>query len=148
MALYTDKVMDHFANPRNVGEIPDADGVGEVGNVKCGDIMKIYIKVDENEVITDIKFKTFGCGSAVASSSMATELIKGKTIKEALQFSNKEVLTALGGLPVVKIHCSVLAEQALKVAIYDYAKRYNKHYEELDGFDPNVEHDHDHGEAE
>lgn len=137
--------MDHFANPRNVGEIPDADGVGEVGNVKCGDIMKIYIKVDENEVITDIKFKTFGCGSAVASSSMATELIKGKTVEEALEFSNKEVLTALGGLPVVKVHCSVLAEQALKVAIYDYAKKHNKHYKALEGFNPDEEHDHDHG---
>ncbi len=140
--------MDHFANPRNVGEIPDADGVGEVGNVKCGDIMKIYIKVDENEVITDIKFKTFGCGSAVASSSMATELIKGKTIEEALNFSNKEVLTALGGLPVVKIHCSVLAEQALKVAIYDYAKKNNKHYKALEGFNPDEEHEHDHGHDE
>ncbi len=144
MALYTDTVMDHFTNPRNVGEIENADGVGEVGNVKCGDIMRIYLKVSENEVIEDIKFKTFGCGSAVASSSMATTLLKGKTIQEALDFTNKEVLNALGGLPPVKVHCSVLAEDALKAAILDYAKKNGKHYPELDGFDP--DHDHDHGE--
>lgn len=119
---YSDKVMDHFANPRNVGELPDADGVGEVGNPKCGDIMKMYIKV-ENNVITDVKFKTFGCGAAIATSSMATELIKGKTIKEALELTNKAVMDALDGLPPVKVHCSVLAEQAIKSAISDYYTR-------------------------
>ena len=116
---YSEKVMDHFANPRNVGEMPDADGIGEVGNPKCGDIMKMYIKVKDN-VITDVKFKTFGCGAAIATSSMATELIKGKTIDEALKFTNKAVMEALDGLPPVKIHCSVLAEQAIKSAIADY----------------------------
>ena len=142
MAMYNDKVMDHFMNPRNVGEIENADGVGEVGNIRCGDIMKIYIKVDDDEVIEDIKFKTFGCGSAVASSSMATELIKGKTVKEALQITNKDVLKELGGLPVIKVHCSVLAEQALKAAVLDYANKKGKHYSELDGFDPDEEHEH------
>jgi nitrogen fixation NifU-like protein len=120
--MYTEKVMEHFTNPRNVGVIENADGVGEVGNVKCGDIMKIYLKI-EDEVITDVKFKTFGCGSAVASSSVATELIKGRTVKEALNLSNKEVIAELGGLPTVKIHCSVLAEQAIKAAVYDYAQK-------------------------
>ena len=120
--MYSDKVFDHFSNPRNVGELADADGVGVVGNPKCGDIMKIYIKV-ENEIITDIKFKTFGCGAAVATSSMATELIKGKTIAEALTLSNKAVVEALDGLPPQKIHCSVLAEEAIKSAIADYYKR-------------------------
>lgn len=134
--MYTEIVMEHFTNPRNVGEIKDADGVGQVGNPKCGDIMKMYFKIDENEVITDVKFKTFGCGSAIASSSIATELIKGKTVKEALQVSNKKVVDELGGLPAVKIHCSVLAEQAIKSTIYDYAQKNNKHYEELEGFDP------------
>lgn len=148
MPLYTETVMEHFTHPRNVGEIENADGVGEVGNVKCGDIMKIYIKVNENDVIEDIKFKTFGCGSAVASSSMATELIKGKTVKEALNFSNKEVLKALGGLPPVKVHCSVLAEEALKMAIYDYATRNNKHYPELEGYEPPSDDHHDHGHEE
>lgn len=142
MAMYNDKVMDHFMNPRNVGEIENADGVGEVGNIRCGDIMKIYIKVNDDEVIEDIKFKTFGCGSAVASSSMATELIKGKTIREALKITNKDVLKELGGLPVIKVHCSVLAEQALKAAVLDYASKHGKHYEELDGFDPHEEHEH------
>ena len=118
--MYTDKVMDHFVNPRNVGEIDDASGVGQVGNAKCGDIMKIFIKVDENDVITDVKFKTFGCGAAIASSSMATELVKGKTVDEALQITNKMVIEALGGLPPVKLHCSVLAEEALHAAIQDY----------------------------
>ena len=117
--LYSEKVMDHFTNPRNVGEIPDADGVGEVGNAKCGDIMKMYIKV-QNGVLTDVKFKTFGCGAAVATSSMATELIKGKPIEEALQLTNKAVVEALDGLPAVKLHCSVLAEEAIKKAIQDY----------------------------
>jgi len=124
--MYTDKVMDHFVNPRNVGEIEDASGVGEVGNAKCGDIMKIYLKVDDNEVITDVKFKTFGCGAAIASSSMATELVKGKTIDEALQITNKMVIDALGGLPQVKLHCSVLAEEALHAAIADYREKHPK----------------------
>ena len=119
--LYSDKVMDHFANPRNVGEIEDADGIGEVGNAKCGDIMKMYIKVDGG-VISDVKFKTFGCGAAVATSSMATEMIKGKTIDEALKLTNKAVVEALEGLPPQKLHCSVLAEQAMKSAISDYYK--------------------------
>ena len=119
---YTDKVMDHFANPRNVGEIPDADGIGEVGNPVCGDIMKMYLKID-NGVITDIKFKTFGCGAAIATSSVSTEMIKGKTIEEALKITNKQVIDQLGGLPPAKIHCSVLAEQAVKSAIADYYRR-------------------------
>ena len=119
---YSDAVMDHFYNPRNVGEIPDADGIGEVGNAKCGDIMKMYIKVD-GDVISDVKFKTFGCGSAIATSSMATEIIRGKPIKEALKLTNKAVVEALDGLPTVKIHCSVLAEQAIKAAIRDYYMR-------------------------
>lgn len=120
--IYSEKVMDHFANPRNVGEIPDANGVGEVGNVKCGDIMKMYLKI-ENGIIEDVKFKTFGCGAAVATSSMATELIKGKPLEEALKLTNKAVVEALDGLPPVKIHCSVLAEQAIKAAISDYLTR-------------------------
>lgn len=119
---YSEKVMDHFTNPRNVGEISDADGVGEVGNAKCGDIMKMYIKVN-NGVITDVKFKTFGCGAAVATSSMATELIKGKSIDDALKLTNKAVVEALDGLPPVKLHCSVLAEQAIKSALSDYYKK-------------------------
>lgn len=119
---YSEKVMDHFSNPRNVGELRDANGIGEVGNPKCGDIMKMYIKV-ENDRITDVKFKTFGCGAAIATSSMATELIKGKTLKEALSLTNKAVMDALDGLPPVKVHCSVLAEQAIKSAIADYYKR-------------------------
>ena len=121
--LYSEKVMDHFQHPRNVGKIDDADGVGEVGNAKCGDIMKMYLKVDDG-VITDVKFNTFGCGSAIATSSMATEMIKGKTIEEALTLSNKAVVEALDGLPANKIHCSVLAEQAVKAAVKDY---YDKH---------------------
>ena len=120
--LYSDKVMDHFANPRNVGEIEDADGIGEVGNAKCGDIMKMYIKVDGG-VITDVKFKTFGCGAAVATSSIATEMIKGKTIEDALKVTNKAVVEALEGLPPQKLHCSVLAEQAMKSALSDYYRR-------------------------
>ena len=118
MALYSDKVMDHFKNPRNVGEIPDADGVGEVGNAKCGDIMKIYLKIKDGK-INDVKFETFGCASAIASSSMATELIKGKTVDEALSVSNKQVVDALDGLPAHKLHCSVLAEEAIKAAVKD-----------------------------
>ena len=117
--LYSEKVMDHFQHPRNVGKIEDADGVGEVGNAKCGDIMKMYLKVDDG-VITDVKFNTFGCGSAIATSSMATELIKGKPIEEALQLSNKAVVEALDGLPAHKIHCSVLAEEAVRAAVKDY----------------------------
>ena len=119
MALYSEKVMDHFRNPRNVGVIEDADGVGEVGNAKCGDIMKMYLKI-ENDIIIDVKFETFGCGSAIASSSMATELIKGKPISEALNLTNKAVVEALDGLPAHKVHCSVLAEEAIKKAIEDY----------------------------
>ena len=119
MALYSDKVMDHFQNPRNVGKIDDADGVGEVGNAKCGDIMRMYIKVEDG-IIADCKFNTFGCGSAIATSSMATELIKGKSVEEALQLSNKAVVEALDGLPPAKIHCSVLAEQAIRAAVKDY----------------------------
>ena len=141
--MYNEKVMEHFTNPRNVGEIADADGVGEVGNVTCGDIMKIYLKIDENEIITDIKFKTFGCGSAIASSSMATVMIKGKSVKEALKITNKDVLAALGGLPAVKIHCSVLAEQAVKSAVLDYSKKTGKHFSELDKFDPSDDGHHD-----
>ena len=118
--LYSEKVLDHFQNPRNVGKIEDADGIGEVGNARCGDIMKIYLKVDENEIITDVKFNTFGCGSAIASSSMATEMIKGKSIEDALALTNKEVVDALGGLPAHKLHCSVLAEEAVKSAVKDY----------------------------
>ena len=119
MALYTETVMDHFMNPRNVGELENADGVGEVGNAKCGDIMKMYLKI-ENGVIVDVKFETFGCGSAIASSSMATEMIKGKTIEEALAVTNKQVVEALGGLPAHKLHCSVLAEESIKAAVKDY----------------------------
>ena len=119
MALYSEKVMDHFRNPRNVGMIENADGVGEVGNAKCGDIMKIYLKINDN-IIEDVKFETFGCGSAIASSSMATELIKGKGVDQALELTNKAVVEALDGLPPQKIHCSVLAEEAIKLALKDY----------------------------
>ena len=119
MALYSEKVMDHFTNPRNVGKLDDADGIGEVGNARCGDIMKIYIKVKDG-IITDVKFNTFGCGSAIASSSMATEMIKGKPISEALTLTNKAVAEALDGLPAHKLHCSVLAEEAIRAAIKDY----------------------------
>ena len=122
MALYSEKVMDHFQNPRNVGKLDDADGIGEVGNAKCGDIMRMYIKVDDG-VITDVKFNTFGCGSAIATSSMATELIKGKPIEEALELSNKAVVEALDGLPAYKLHCSVLAEQAVRAAVIDYYEK-------------------------
>lgn len=120
--IYSEKVMEHFSNPRNVGEIEDADGIGEVGNAKCGDIMKMYIKVDGG-VITDVKFKTFGCGAAIATSSIATEMIKGKTIEDALKLTNKAVVEALEGLPPAKLHCSVLAEQAMKSAISNYYVR-------------------------
>lgn len=135
---YSEKVMDHFTNPRNVGEIENADGVGTVGNAKCGDIMKMYLKID-GDVITDCKFKTFGCGAAIATSSMATELIKGKSVKEALKLTNQVVVEALDGLPPVKVHCSVLAEEAFKTALADY---YNKIGREVD-FEINKSH---HGE--
>ena len=128
MALYSEKVMDHFRNPRNVGVIENADGIGEVGNAKCGDIMKIYLKI-ENDIIIDVKFETFGCGSAIASSSMATELIKGKPVSEALALTNKAVVEALDGLPVHKLHCSVLAEEAIKAALQDYYDRNGIEYD-------------------
>ena len=120
--LYTEKVMDHFEHPRNVGEIENADGVGQVGNPKCGDIMKMYLKIDDG-VITDVKFKTFGCGSAIATSSRATEMVMGKTVDEALKITNEMVTESLGGLPPVKLHCSVLAEEAIKAALADYYRR-------------------------
>ena len=129
MALYSEKVMDHFRNPRNVGVIENADGVGEVGNAKCGDIMKIYLKIDD-DTITDVKFETFGCGSAIASSSMATDLIKGKPVSEALQLTNKAVAEALDGLPAHKLHCSVLAEEAIKSALKDYYDKNNIEYDQ------------------
>ena len=122
MALYSEKVMDHFRHPRNVGSMENADGIGEVGNAKCGDIMKIYLKID-NDIVTDVKFETFGCGSAIASSSMATELIKGKPVSEVLQLTNKAVTEALDGLPAHKLHCSVLAEEAIQAAINDYKSK-------------------------
>lgn len=140
--MYSEKVMEHFMNPRNVGEIENADGIGQVGNAKCGDIMKMYLKI-ENDTIVDVKFKTFGCGSAIASSSMATELIKGKTIKEAMQLTNKAVAEALDGLPPVKMHCSVLAEQAIKSALFDYSKKNNITIEGLEDFNPDEDvHEH------
>ena len=125
MALYSEKVMDHFRNPRNVGVIEDADGVGEVGNAKCGDIMKMYLKI-EDDIVSDVKFETFGCASAIASSSMATELIKGKPISEVKELTNKAVAEALDGLPAYKMHCSVLAEEAIQAALEDYQKRTGK----------------------
>lgn len=128
MALYSEKVMDHFKNPRNIGVIENADGIGEVGNAKCGDIMRIYLKID-NDIITDVKFETFGCGSAIASSSMATELIKGKPLADALTLTNKAVAEALDGLPAHKLHCSVLAEEAIKKAVQDYYEKNNIEYD-------------------
>ncbi|NLC31977.1 MAG: Fe-S cluster assembly scaffold protein NifU [Clostridiales bacterium] len=122
--MYTDKVLDHFANPRNVGAIEQADGVGTVGNAKCGDIMQIYLKV-ENNIIQDVKFKTFGCGAAIATSSMATEMVMGKTIEEALKLTNRAVMEALDGLPPAKVHCSLLAEEAIQAAIEDYQKKHS-----------------------
>ena len=127
---YSEKVMDHFSNPRNVGEIEDAAGVGTVGNAKCGDIMRMYLDI-EDDVIKDAKFKTFGCGAAIATSSMATELVKGKTIKEAMEVTNKAVMEALDGLPPVKIHCSLLAEEAIHAALWDYSKKTGKEIEGL-----------------
>ena len=141
MALYNDMVMDHFMNPRNVGEIENADGTGVYGSPVCGDMMQVQIKVDENDVITDCKFKTFGCGSAIASSSIATTMIIGKTVEEALDVTNKAIVEALGGLPAVKLHCSVLAEHAIKCAIYDYAHKTGKYYAALEGFDPEADDD-------
>ena len=141
MALYNDTVMDHFMNPRNVGEIENPDGTGTYGSPVCGDMMQITINVDENDVITDAKFKTFGCGSAIASSSMATEMIIGKTVDEALAVTNNEIIDELGGLPAVKIHCSVLADHAIKCAIYDYAQKNGKTYAGLEGFDPDADDD-------
>lgn len=141
MGLYNDKVMDHFMNPRNVGEIENPDGTGTYGSPVCGDMMQITIKVDDNDVITDAKFKTFGCGSAIASSSVATEMIIGKTIDEALEISNGTIIDELGGLPPVKVHCSVLADHAIKTAIYDYAQKTGKTYKGLEGFDPDADDD-------
>lgn len=135
MALYSEKVMDHFTNPRNVGKLDDADGIGEVGNAKCGDIMKIYIKVRDN-IIVDVKFNTFGCGSAIASSSMATEMIKGKPLSEALELTNKAVAEALDGLPAHKLHCSVLAEEAIRAAIKDYYDKNGIEYDHAQFPDP------------
>ena len=123
MGMYSEKVMDHFTNPRNMGEIEDSSGVGTVGNAKCGDIMRMYLDIDENQVIREAKFKTFGCGAAVATSSMATELVKGKTVQEALEVTNKAVMEALDGLPPVKVHCSLLAEEAIHAALWDYAQK-------------------------
>ena len=130
--MYSEKVMDHFQHPRNVGEIENASGVGTVGNAKCGDIMRIYLDIDDNGIIQDVKFKTFGCGAAVATSSMATELVKGKNIQQALEVTNKAVMEALDGLPPVKVHCSLLAEEAIHAALWDYAERLNgREYEIL-----------------
>lgn len=143
MAMYNDIVMKHFTDPQNVGEIENPDGIGTYGSPVCGDMMQITIKV-ENDVITDAKFKTFGCGSAIASSSVATDMIIGKTIDDALEISNKQIINELGGLPPVKIHCSVLADHAIKAAIYDYAQKHNKTYAGLEGFDPNAEEDDHH----
>ena len=134
--MYSEIVMDHFRNPRNAGTMENPDGVGQVGNPKCGDIMKIYLKINKNEIIEDVKFETFGCGSAIASSSIATEMIKGKSVHEAVELSNKAVIEALGGLPPVKIHCSVLAEQAVKSALYDYAQKNNKTIKGLENYKP------------
>ncbi len=147
MAMYNTKVMEHFTNPHNVGEIENADGIGTYGSPVCGDMMQISIKV-EDDVIVDAKFKTFGCGSAIASSSMATEMIIGKTIDEALSMTNKQIVDELGGLPPVKIHCSVLADHAIKSAIYDYAEKNGKTYAGLEGFDPNAEEDDHHHDIE
>lgn len=144
--MYSEKVMDHFMNPRNMGEIEDASGVGTVGNAKCGDIMKVYLKIEEN-VVKDAKFKTFGCGAAVATSSMATELVIGKTVEEALKITNRAVADALDGLPPVKMHCSLLAEESLHAALWDYAKKNNLEIEGLEEPKEDV-HDHDHHHEE
>jgi nitrogen fixation NifU-like protein len=142
--MYNDTVMEHFMNPHNVGELENADGVGTYGSPVCGDMMQISIKVEDDK-ITDAKFKTFGCGSAIASSSVATDMIIGMTVDEALELTNKQIINELGGLPAVKVHCSVLADHAIKSAIYDYAQKTGKTYKGLEGFDPNAEEDeHDH----
>ena len=133
--MYSEKVMDHFEHPRNMGEIKDPSGVGTVGNAKCGDIMRIYLDIDENQIIQDVKFKTFGCGAAVATSSMATELVKGKHVKDALKVTNKAVMEALDGLPPVKVHCSLLAEESIHAALWDYAQ---KNGIEIEGLKPPV----------
>lgn len=146
MALYNEKVMDNFLNPKNVGEIDNPDGTGVYGSPVCGDMMQIQIKV-EDDIIKDAKFKTFGCGSAIASSSMATSMIIGKSIDEALELTNKQIVDELGGLPPVKIHCSVLADHAIKSAIYDYAQKNGKTYKGLEGFDPDADDD-DHHDVE
>ena len=144
MGLYNDKVMDHFMNPHNVGEIENADGTGTYGSPVCGDMMQITLKI-EDDVIKDAKFKTFGCGSAIASSSVATDMIIGKTIDEALAITNKQIIDELGGRPAVKVHCSVLADHAIKSAIYDYAQKNGKTYAGLEGFDPDADDDDEHG---
>ena len=146
MALYNEKVMDNFLNPKNVGEMENPDGTGVYGSPVCGDMMQIQIKV-EDDIIKDAKFKTFGCGSAIASSSMATSIIIGKSIDEALELTNKQIVDELGGLPPVKIHCSVLADHAIKSAIYDYAQKNGKTYKGLEGFDPDADDD-DHHDVE
>ncbi|MDO4870237.1 MAG: iron-sulfur cluster assembly scaffold protein [Bacillota bacterium] len=146
MALYNDTVMEHFMNPHNVGEIENPDGKGIYGSPVCGDMMMVTVNVDENDIITDAKFKTYGCGSAIASSSMATDMIKGMTVDEALEVSNKKIVEELGGLPAIKIHCSVLAEHAIKNALYDYAEKNGKHYKGLEGYVPETDPDaHEHG---
>ena len=145
---YSEEVMEHFTNPRNVGEIENASGVGTVGNAKCGDIMRIYLDVDDNQIIRDCKFKTFGCGAAVATSSMATEMIKGKSIQEALKLTNKAVMEALGGLPPVKVHCSLLAEEAVHAALWDYAQKNGITIEGLKPPVADIDELHDHGEEE
>lgn len=144
--MYNDTVMDHFMNPHNVGEIENADGEGIYGSPVCGDMMKMTINVDDDDVITDCKFKTFGCGSAIASSSIATDMIIGMTVEEALALTNEEIIEALGGLPAIKVHCSVLADTAIKMAIYDYAQKNGKTYKGLEGFDPNQTEEEHHGE--
>lgn len=141
--MYSEKVMEHFVNPHNMGEIIDADAVGEVGNARCGDIMKLYLKIEDG-IIEDVKFKTFGCGSAIASSSMATQLIKGKTIDEAMKVTNRAVAEALDGLPPIKMHCSVLAEQSIKSALLDYSKKNNIHIDGLENVNFDDAHDHGH----
>ena len=148
--LYSEKVFDHFRHPRNVGEMENPSGVGEVGNAKCGDIMRMYLKIDENDIITDVKFKTYGCGTAIASSSMATELIKGKSINDAINLSNKEVAENLDELPPIKMHCSVLAEEAIKAALYDYQEKTGHKVKGLENYEPPKDdlHDHDHVELD
>ena len=146
--MYSEKVMDHFEHPRNVGEIENASGVGTVGNAKCGDIMRIYLDIDDDQIIRDVKFKTFGCGAAVATSSMATELVKGKSIQEAMEVTNKAVMEALDGLPAIKIHCSVLAEQAIKAAVSDYYRRRGIDPTPIVGEIKDADEAHEHGVSE